>query len=36
MEIVEVTQDKKASIKIKNYNTASIIPPEIIIQLTNI
>jgi hypothetical protein len=35
MEIVEVTQDNKASIKIKNSNTSASIPSEIIQQLTN-
>jgi hypothetical protein len=35
MEIIEVTQDKKASIKIKNSNNAADIPPEIIQKLTN-
>jgi hypothetical protein len=35
MEIVEVTQHKKASIHIKNYNDSAAIPPEIIQKLTN-
>jgi hypothetical protein len=34
MEIVEVTQDKKASIKIKNSNNTADIPAEIIKQLS--
>jgi hypothetical protein len=36
MEIVEVTQDNKASVKIINSNILNAaIPPEIIVQLSN-